>query len=84
MGTEFWSAQAAYRLSFRQSDLALAVFWNIGQIANDRSLGSDVDTKNDLGAALYFGSDFNISLAKRLDRSYDDNPIFYARFQHSF
>lgn len=84
IGTEYWSAQTAYRFRFRRSDLAFSVFWDVGQIANDRSLGSEIDTKHDLGAAIYFGSDFNISLAKRLDRSYDDNPVFYARFQHSF
>ena len=28
--------------------------------------------------------DFKVSLAKRLDRSFDDNPIFYVRLDHVF
>lgn len=84
MGTRFWLANTEYRIKFPRFESAIAVFWDIGQIANDRKLDSSVDIKNNLGLALYIDDDFKVSLAKRLDRSYDDDPIFYVRLDHLF
>jgi hypothetical protein len=84
MGTRFWMLNTEYRFKFPRVETAVAVFWDMGQIANDRKLDGSVDIKNDAGLALYFEDDFRISLAKRLDRSTDDNPVFYVRLDHVF
>ncbi|MEW6412088.1 MAG: BamA/TamA family outer membrane protein [Candidatus Zixiibacteriota bacterium] len=84
MGTRFWMANLEYRLRFPRVETALALFWDAGQIANETKLSGEIDVKHDLGVAVYFEDDFRISLAKRLDRSYDDNPIFYVRLDHVF
>lgn len=84
MGTRFWMLNTEYRFRFPRLETAVAVFWDMGQIANDRKLDSSVDVKNDVGLAVYFEDDFRISLAKRLDRSFDDNPVFYVRLDHVF
>ncbi|UCG62800.1 MAG: BamA/TamA family outer membrane protein [Candidatus Zixiibacteriota bacterium] len=84
MGTRFWMTNAEYRIQFPKVESAVSLFWDAGQIANDRKLDSSVEIKHDLGIALYFEDDFRISLAKRLDRSFDDNPIFYVRLDHVF
>ena len=83
-GTRFWLANTEYRINFPRVEIAASVFWDIGQIANDSKLDGTVDIKNNLGLAIYFEDDFRISLAKRLDRSYDDNPVFYVRLDHIF
>ena len=82
MGTRFWMGNAEYRFSFPHSDLALSVLYDVGQIANDRKLNDQVDVKQSLGLALYVGSDTRISVARRLDRSYDNGPRLYARLSH--
>ena len=84
IGTEFWMANSEYRLNFPGSSISLSVFWDVAQIANDVDLNSDVEVKNNIGISFYIDDNFNVSLAKRLDRSYDDNPMFYARFKHNF
>ncbi len=84
MGTRFWMANAEYRIQFPRVETALALFWDAGQIANESKLNGDIDIKQDLGLALYIEDDFRVSLAKRLDRSFDDNPIFYVRLDHVF
>ena len=84
MGTRFWMANTEYRISFPHTELAAAVLWDVGRIANDTNLGNGTDVKHDLGIALYVGDDFKVSLAKRLDRAYDDDPKFYVRLNHSF
>lgn len=84
MGTRFWMTNIEYRIDFRRVETAVSVFWDAGQIANERKLDGEVDVKNNLGIAFYLGDDFKVSLAKRLDRSFDDNPIFYVRLDHVF
>ena len=84
MGTRFWMLNTEYRFKFPRVETAVSVFWDMGQIANDRKLDGSIDIKNDVGLALYFEDDFRISLAKRLDRSVDDNPVFYVRLNHVF
>lgn len=84
MGTRFWMGNAEYRFSFPHSDLALSVLYDVGQIANDQKLNSEVDVKQSLGLALYVGSDTRISVARRLDRSYNNGPRLYARLSHVF
>lgn len=83
MGTRFWLANAEYRVGFPHSDFAFSILWDVGQIANDQRLTGDVEVKNSLGAAVYIGDDFRVSLAKRLDRSDRDNPKFYVRLEHT-
>ena len=75
---------AEYRVVIPGSDFALAAFWDCGQIANDTRLNGEVDTKNTIGMAGYLGSDFRLSVAKRLDRSEDDAPKIYVRLAHHF
>ncbi|UCD63770.1 MAG: BamA/TamA family outer membrane protein [Candidatus Zixiibacteriota bacterium] len=84
MGTRFWLANAEYRFNFPRVETAVSLFWDIGQIANERKLDGSVEVKNNIGIALYFEDDVKISLAKRLDRSYGDNPVFYVRLHHVF
>ena len=84
MGTRFWMGNAEYRFSFPHSDLALSVLYDVGQIANDQKLDDKVDVKQSLGVALYVGSDTRISVARRLDRSFDNGPRLYARLSHVF
>jgi hypothetical protein len=84
MGTRYWMGNAEYRVNIPRSEIAFSVFYDIGQIANDTKLNGDVEVKNSLGASVYFGDSFRMSLAKRLDRSYDDNPRFYIRLERAF
>lgn len=79
MGDRFWEGYVEYRVDFPRSGLASSLFWDGGQIANNSSL-KDAELKNALGISFYLGDDVRLMLAKRLDRSHDDNPIFYARF----
>ncbi len=83
-GTRFWFANAEYRFEFPKTDLAASVFWDVGQIANETRLDSDIDVKNSIGAAVMIGNDIRISLAKRLDRSEDADPRFLVRFNYDF
>ncbi len=84
MGTRFWMANAEYRTRFPATDIAASIIWDMGQIANETSLGNDIELKHSLGIALSFGSDFRISLAKRLDSSDDDDPKIYVRLAQVF
>jgi hypothetical protein len=82
-GSYFWLGNFEYRIAFPRSDLAAALMWDLGQVsAKSDFAGSEV--KHSLGAAVYIGSDFKIGLAKRLDRSYDDDPRLFARLAFSF
>jgi hypothetical protein len=83
MGTTFWCANTEYRFAFPKSDIALSAIWDIGQIANG-ALNSSSPTNNSVGAALYIGNDFRISLARRFDSSKKDGFQFYARIGHMF
>ena len=83
MGTEFWMGNIEYRLRFLNHDLAVAPFWDFGQITNGGDL-SDAEVKNSVGLALYLGGDVKFSMAKRLDRSYDDDIEFNVRLEHVF
>ncbi len=84
MGSRFWTATVEYRIAFPKTDVAVSVFWDGAQIANDARLDRDVETRHDLGLALYLGKDFKVNMAKRLDRSFDDDPKFYVRLDHVF
>ncbi len=78
-GNYFWLTNVEYRIDFPHSDLAASVMWEAGQVTENSDF-DNVEVKHSLGAALYIGSDFKIGLARRLDRSYDDRPEFFARF----
>jgi hypothetical protein len=84
MGSRFWMANAEYRIAFPKTDLAVSLIYDVGQIANDAKLDAGTDVKHSLGASLWIGDDFKVNLAKRLDRSYDDSPQLYVRFDHVF
>ena len=78
-GAYFWMTNLEYRFNFPHSDLAAAVMWDAGQIAETSDF-ADSEVKNSLGIAFYFGSDFKLGLAKRLDGVGDGKPEFFARF----
>ncbi len=81
-GQYFWLANLEYRFQFPHSDLAASLIWDLGQVSQVSDFAG-AEVKHSLGVAMYFGSDFKIGLAKRLDRSYDDKPELFARFTHS-
>jgi len=83
MGTRFWMVNTEYRLEFPRTDLAVSVSWDVGRIANDTRFQTSDDVKHSLGMSVSLGDDFKVTLAKRLDRSYDDDPKLYVRFAHS-
>jgi len=82
-GAYFWLGNLEYRIAFPRSDLAAALMWDLGQVSA-KSDFADSEVKHSLGAAVYIGSDFKFGLAKRLDRSYDDDPRLFARLALSF
>ncbi len=84
MGSRFWMTNAEYRVDIPKSDLAISVLWNAAQIANDSKLDSSVDIKHDIGVTLQIEDDFRISLSRRLDRSFDNDPKIYVRLDHIF
>ncbi|MGD8921938.1 MAG: BamA/TamA family outer membrane protein [Candidatus Zixiibacteriota bacterium] len=83
MGTQFWMANLEYRFQIPSGLAALSLIYDAARIANDTKL-SETDIKQSLGVAFYLGSDFRISVAKRLDRSYDDTPKIYVRLSNAF
>ena len=83
-GTRFWLANGEYRFRFPHSDVAVSLLYDIGQIANDARLSSDIEIKQSLGGALYIGDDFHVSLSKRLDGDDASAVQFYARIEHRF
>jgi hypothetical protein len=82
MGTRYWLVNTEYRVNFPGTELAAALRWEAGRIANGNSFMDEDEVKHSLGVSLYIGDDVRLTLAKRLDRSDNDNPIFYARFTH--
>lgn len=84
MGTRFWMANAEYRFAFPKSDLAFSLFWDIGQIAAGTSFDQSSQVRNSLGIAFYVGNTFRLSIARRLDRSFDNSPKIYARIGNVF
>ena len=82
MGTRFWMLNTEYRVDFPRTDLAASLRWDVGQTALGSSFSSEDEVKHSLGISVYLGDDVRLTLAKRLDRSENDNPIFYARFTH--
>jgi hypothetical protein len=84
MGTRYWMANAEYRVDIPRTEMAFSVFYDVGQIADDTKLNGNVEVRNSLGASVYLGDGFRMSLAKRLDRSYSDNPRFYVRLDREF
>ena len=81
-GSHFWLANFEYRVDFPRSDLAASLMWDFGQ-TSEKSSFEEAEVKHSLGVAVYIGSDFKIGLAKRLDRSYDDDPRLFARLAFS-
>ncbi|MFQ6007939.1 MAG: BamA/TamA family outer membrane protein [Candidatus Zixiibacteriota bacterium] len=84
MGTSFWLANVEYRIDFPRTDLAASIFWDGGQIANETRLSRNVEMKHSLGIGVFLGDDMRINISKRLDRSFDDAPKIYVRFDHVF
>jgi len=83
-GSKFWMTNLEYRVNFPKTDLGASVIWDAGQVSNDKIFDSETEVKNSLGLALHIGKDLRVSLSKRLDRSYDDNPRIHVRFDHVF
>ncbi|MCX6826317.1 MAG: polymer-forming cytoskeletal protein [candidate division Zixibacteria bacterium] len=83
MGTEFWLGDIGYGMEFPDADMAVWVFYNVGQIGNDAGQLAHSEIKHSLGIGLSFGNEFRINLAKRMDRS-GASPRIYVRFEHLF
>jgi hypothetical protein len=81
-GKKFWMSNLEYRFDFPHSDLAASLMWDAGQVTPGNSF-EEAEVKHSLGAAIYIGSKFKVGLARRLDRSYDADPEFFARFSYS-
>lgn len=84
IGTRFWMTNSEYRIDFPKSEFGVSLFWDMGQIADDTKLNSDVEIKQSLGLSIFFEDDFTISIAKRLDRTTNDSPKLYVRFSQIF
>lgn len=83
MGSRFWMLNSEYRIDFPRSDLAASLTWDVGQVSVDDHFGAEDEVKNSLGISLYFGSDFKVTLARRLDGAKNDDPKFYFRLAHA-
>ena len=84
MGSRFWMTTAEYKVQIPKSDLAVSIFWDGGQIANDTRLTGDIEVKQDIGFALYLDDDFKINISKRLDGAPNGDPKIYVRFSNVF
>ena len=82
-GTKFWMGNAEYRIRYPRTDIAASVIWDVAQVAEHTGF-SEADVKHSLGVAAYIGNNLRVSIAKRLDRSYDAEPKIYVRFDHVF
>lgn len=78
-GTRFWMTNAEYRFALPRRDVAISVFWDCGRISNTTGFELGTDVKHSIGAAIYLGRSFRVSLARRLDRSYDNKAEIYVR-----
>ncbi len=84
LGTEFWMANMEYRVRFPRTDLAAALFWDVGQIANEVPLDTEAEVKHSLGVGLFLGDGFRLNVSRRLDGSDDDGAMIYVRLEHVF
>jgi len=82
MGRQFWMVNTEYRIDFPRSDLAASLSWDVGQISADNGFGREDEVRHSLGVSVYFGNDFKLTLARRLDGAEDDDPKFYIRLAH--
>ncbi len=82
MGNTFFMANAEYRIDFPRSNLAASLFWDGGAVSDCSSFEKDDEFKHSLGVGVFLGEDTRINFSKRLDRSFDDSPKIYARFEH--
>ncbi len=83
-GNKFWMMNLEYRVNFPKTDFGASIIWDAGQVSDEKMFDSKTEVKNSLGLALHIGKDFRISLSKRLDRSFDDDPRIHVRFDHVF
>ncbi len=83
MGSRFWMVNAEYRFQIPKTEVAFGALWDMAQIANDHKLNGDIEVKNSIGAAVYFGDKFRLSVARRLDRS-NVSPEIYVRLGSAF
>lgn len=83
-GSRFWMVNTEYRMNFPRTELAVALSWDVGQISQGTAFSELDEVKNSLGMSVYLGDDVKVTLAKRMDRSEDDNPRFSVRLAHAF
>ncbi len=83
MGTRFWMINAEYRFQIPKTEVAFGPFWDIAQVANNQAFSRAVEVKNSIGGAIYFGEQFRLSVAQRLDRS-QVSPEVYIRLIPAF
>ncbi len=82
-GNRFWMTNSEYKIDFPKSEFGLSLFWDAGQISAG-SLDSDTEIKQSIGLSFFFEDDFTLTVAKRLDRSTNDSPKLYLRFNQIF
>ncbi|MBU8932519.1 MAG: outer membrane protein assembly factor [candidate division Zixibacteria bacterium] len=83
-GNRFWMVNAEYRIDFPRSDLGASILWDIGRITDNSGFEDENEVRNSVGIALMLGDQTRISLSKRLDRSFDNEPRIHGRFDYRF
>ncbi len=83
-GHRFWMANAEYRVRFPGTDMAASLMWDVGRIDRAYDETEFGEVKHSLGVAIHFGDDLRVNVSKRLDRSFDNDPKIYVRFEHVF
>ncbi len=84
IGARFWMFNTEYRFAFPRRDIALSLLWDFGQVSNAPGFDTGSDVKHSVGAAMYIGRGFRLSLAWRLDRSSDNEPKLYVRLNNIY
>jgi len=83
-GSKFWMTNLEYRLNFPKTDLGASLLWDAGQVSDEKIFDSNTEVKHSIGLALHIGTDIQLSISKRLDRSFDDDPRIHVRLDHVF
>lgn len=83
-GDQMFMANIEYLINFGSAGMRGKIFFDIGNVTGqDDNIFSDGEFKSDVGIGLGFSSDFQILLAKALDRSDSDIKV-WVQFARSF
>ena len=83
-GSRFWMVNAEYRIDFPHSDLGASILWDMGRITDNAGFVAEDEIRHSIGIAFMLGDRTRLSLSKRLDRSFDDEPRFHGRLDFRF